>query len=122
MKWEDGRLKSGYLKKVLAMTSFCDLVIIKFPEGCRVPPHYDKLPGKAHYRINLHWRPKLGGYFKVGSPIFRFGPITFFRPDLTIHSMTEVLEGTGYMLSFGWCTNEDTPSKQQVKLTNNFAY
>lgn len=104
------------------MTTFCDLVLRKFPEGSNIPPHYHKLPGKAHYRIIIHWRPKLGGYFKVGSPIFRFGPIIFFRPDLTIHSVTKVLQGTGYMLSFGWYTDEDTLSKQQIKLAGNFAY
>ncbi len=64
--------------------------------------HVDPVPGKRHYRLNVTLvRPEGGGQFMGGAPIFSFGHLVLFRPDLHEHSMTRIYAGHCIMLSIG---------------------
>lgn len=98
MNWTKGRQGTGYLKKLLLGGAFWDLWLIKYPVGTEVPVHTDPVPGKRHYRLNV----VLWGEQKYkGDAIFKFGPVVYFRPDITPHSVSTVRR-TRYVLSLGW--------------------
>lgn len=100
-KWEPGRQGTGYEKMKLFRGRSSDGYLLRFPEGCRVPPHVDPVPGKRHYRLNVTLvRPRGGGQF-MADPIWSWGPIVFFRPDIQEHSMSRIYEGSCLMLSIG---------------------
>ncbi len=101
-RWQAGRQGTGYEKLQLFHGRSSDAYLLRFPEGCRVPPHVDPVPGKRHYRLNVTLvRPEGGGQFMGGDPIFSFGCLVLFRPDLHEHSMTRIYAGHCIMLSIG---------------------
>jgi hypothetical protein len=110
MKWEPGRQGTGYLKKLLAQGKAWDCWLLKYPPWSKIPWHTDPVTkGLKHYRINLVlWGPQS---FRADTPpIFKYGPLVFFRPDTTLHKV----KGTNqvrYVLSFGWVTKDLTSSK-----------
>jgi hypothetical protein len=105
-KWQKGRQQTGYQKMLLAGTLWpikFDLYLLKFPEGCEVPPHTDNVEGGKHYRLNIVLKQaKYGGEFICKTPIFCSNRIKLFRPDVCEHSVTKVVSGNRYLLSLGW--------------------
>jgi hypothetical protein len=105
-KWQKGRQKTGYEKMLLAGAIWpikFDVYLLKFPEGCEVPPHTDKVDSGRHYRLNVILKKaKSGGEFICSSPIYSNRRIKFFRPDVCEHSVTKVISGNRYLLSIGW--------------------
>jgi hypothetical protein len=98
MKWEEGRLGSGYFKKKLAEWKFFDMYLLKFPKGISVPEHRDKVPNKRHYRLNILLKGT--DTFKSENVIFKLGRIVLFRPDLSKHSLDQVPDNV-YLFSLG---------------------
>ena len=105
-KWQKGRQKTGYEKMLLAGAMWpikFDVYLLKFPEGCEVPPHIDEVTDGRHYRLNIVLKQaKLGGEFICKSPIYCSKRIKFFRPDICEHSVTQVISGNRYLLCIGW--------------------
>lgn len=107
MKWEQGRQGTGYKKLCLFLIGSTRLggvdgYLLRYDKGDSIPVHTDPVTGKRHFRLNIELkRAKLGGQLYVENPIFRLGPITLFRSDLSRHSVGLVEEGTRYVLSFG---------------------
>ena len=123
-EWTEGRRKSKYNKlpllllgygKPMPFIGFLDCYILKFGPGGRVNPHQDPVIVEqddgtndyyAHHRLNIIVKKsRQGGEFVCfDGPHKQFlnGRIHFFRSDLCIHSVTEVTEGTRYVLSVGW--------------------
>lgn len=105
-KWEKGRQKTGYDKMLLCGALWpvkFDMYLLRFPEGCEVPPHKDTVLNGCHYRLNVVLKKaKVGGDFICENPIFESSRIKFFRPDKSSHSVTNVQKGNRYLLSVGW--------------------
>lgn len=106
LKWEIGRQKSGYDKMLLATGLWplpFDFYVLRFPTGSKIEPHVDEVQEKKHFRLNIVMiKAKNGGEFVCDNPIFETSRIKFFRPDISRHSVTEVISGTRYVLSIGW--------------------
>lgn len=104
--WQKGRQQTGYDKMLLATAIWpikFDCYLLKFPEGCEVPPQKDNVQGGKHYRLNIVLKEaSMGGEFVCHSPIYCTRRIKFFRPDLCEHSVTKVVTGHRYLLSIGW--------------------
>lgn len=107
-QWQQGRQQSGYHKMLLAGVHWpvkFDVYLLKFPEGCEVPPHTDKVDKGKHYRLNIVLKQaKQGGDFVCKTPIYCSQRIKLFRPDLCEHAVTKVIAGQRYLLSIGWVT------------------
>lgn len=107
MKWEQGRQGTGYKKHKFFQfgNSFLggmDLYLLKYEKGDSIPPHTDPVFGMRHFRLNIELKSaKTGGQLFIDNPILRFGPIAFFRSDLSTHSVHLVEKGTRYVLSLG---------------------
>lgn len=105
MKWDKGRQNSGYLKfKVFSSKKLLmDCYILKFPTNSIIKPHKDKVEFGKHYRLNIVLTPFFkGGKFKIEKNIFKIPNFLYlFRPDKYIHSVSEITNGTRYVLSFG---------------------
>ena len=105
-RWKQGRQKSGYHKMLLARAIWpikFDLYLLKFPEGCELPPHQDEVDHGKHYRLNIVLKnAKEGGDFICKSPIYSNHRVYFFRSDISEHSVSKVITGNRYLLSLGW--------------------
>jgi hypothetical protein len=110
MRWIPGRQSSGYDKLPLFVSTRlkCDLYLLRFREGSFIDWHQDPVPGRRHYRANWFLRhARRGGHFECeGAPLVDWPFLQVFRPDLPRHRVGEVLEGTRYVLSFGWALPE----------------
>ncbi len=106
LRWQRGRQGTGYDKLLLLATPFVipfDLYLLRFPDGTEIPPHRDPVTSKRHYRLNIVlMRPRAGGEFICANPIFETKRIKLFRPDVSLHSVTQVQGGSRYVLSLGW--------------------
>jgi hypothetical protein len=105
--WETGRQNTGYDKLRLLPEQFflpIDCYLLRFPEGCNVPPHTDPVKeGYNHFRVNLILKKAdNGGEFVTTDAILDWPRLKFFRPDICEHSVTEVKSGVRYLLSIGW--------------------
>lgn len=105
--WKQGRQSSGYSKISLIQAMWpipFDLYLLKFPEGSQIPEHVDKVDeGFRHYRLNIILKKSLsGGEFMAEKSIINRTRIKFFRPDISKHSVTKVVGGSRYVLSFGF--------------------
>lgn len=105
-RWKVGRQNTGYEIFTLIYSKLLklDCYIIRYRKGASIPAHQDKVDEEhKHYRLNIELLPaKKGGELVCAHSLFRWGPINFFRPDEVIHAVTEVEEGTRYVLSIGW--------------------
>ena len=110
INWTPGRQDTGYFKKTIAMGSFWDVHLLKFPTGSYAPQHTDLVPGKRHYRLNIILGRRLsGGSFVGESVIFNWcDRVIFFRSD-SPHMVTHVWSGTRYLLSFGFALAQKSP-------------
>lgn len=111
-RWQRGRQKTGYEKMLLAGLRWpvmFDLYLLRFPEGCEVPPHTDKVANGKHYRLNIVLKKaESGGEFLCATPIYCSKRIKLFRPDACKHEVTKVLKGNRYLLSVGWVIRSKT--------------
>ena len=105
-RWQKGRQKSGYEKMLLARAWWplkFDVYLLKFPQGCEVPKHTDKVTAGRHYRLNIILKQaRCGGQFVCKTPIYSSKRIKLFRPDISEHAVTKVTLGNRYLLSIGW--------------------
>lgn len=106
--WQPGRQGSGYdIFTLLWSTRLrMDCYLIRYREGASIGPHRDPvLPGEKHWRLNLIvWPARKGGVLACERSILRLGPLNLFRPDLALHSVSEVKRGTRIVFSVGWKT------------------
>ena len=80
-----------------------DSYLIRYPEGSAIPPHIDKVESGRHYRLNIILKsPASGGEFICKDPLFATSRVKFFRPDISEHSVTQVVGGSRYVFSLGW--------------------
>lgn len=101
--WRLGRQGTGYQKLLVAQGSWWDCWLLKYAPGTMIPLHTDPVAGKRHYRLNVILKNASGGHFSAcDPPLFRWGRIILFRPDINEHMVTEVYEGTRLVLSIGW--------------------
>jgi hypothetical protein len=109
-KWQYGRQKTGYDVMTFINNKLLkfDCHLIRYKVGASIPPHRDPAGrGKRHFRLNIEiWRAKEGGELVCKESIFRTKRVNLFRPDLTVHSVTEVKQGIRYVLSIGWVLKE----------------
>jgi hypothetical protein len=105
-RWQRGRQGTGYDKMLLLTAPWplpFDSYLIRYPEGSEIPPHTDSVTLGRHYRLNIILKsPKSGGEFICATPLFATKRIKLFRPDACPHSVTRVVGGSRYVLSFGW--------------------
>ncbi|HEX9391089.1 MAG TPA: hypothetical protein VF928_07235 [Usitatibacteraceae bacterium] len=105
-RWQRGRQGTGYDKMLLLTAPWpipFDSYLIRYPEGSQVPPHKDPVEKGRHYRLNVILKaPRSGGEFICTSPLFATSRVKLFRPDQCEHSVTKVVGGSRYVLSFGW--------------------
>lgn len=103
-RWTDGRQGSGY--KILYLWNFIfDFVIIRYPVGSYINPHTDPVDKGRHHRINVQLKsPKEGGEFScdIKHVVVKFPRFVWFRPDIGVHSVTEVKGSERWMFSIGW--------------------
>lgn len=106
MKWEQGRHKSGYFKKLLCTGKFplpFDMYLLKFTEGSEIKTHVDEVSKGKHFRLNIILKKAVhGGEFLCDDAIIELGRVKLFRPDISLHRVTKVIKGTRYVLSIGW--------------------
>lgn len=110
--WREGRQKTGYERMKIFAFSWpfhMDCYILRIRPGGFIKEHVDpmigKWRGKKHYRLNvIAQKPESGGLFVInGKSIFNTSRFKFFRPDVYIHSVTEVMgKRARYVLSFGF--------------------
>jgi hypothetical protein len=105
-RWQRGRQASGY-DKMLLLTGYWplpfDMYLLRFPTGSEIPPHVDQVASGRHFRLNLLLRrAKSGGEFICQDPLYQSRRIKYFRPDISQHSVSKVLEGSRLLLSIGW--------------------
>lgn len=108
LKWERGRQDGGYDKLLILSSAIIpfDIWLLRFPKGARIDEHVDPVDAEFnHYRMNVIVKPtKRGGEFRVTKAIINWRFLKLFRPDVSPHSVTQVDEGTRYVLSIGWLT------------------
>lgn len=106
LKWSNGRQNTGYDKITFLSLKFFipfDLHLLRFKKGSFIPNHIDSVDYGKHYRLNIIIKnAKIGGDFICKNPIFETKRIKFFRPDISEHSVTEVISGNRYVISFGF--------------------
>jgi|APGre2960657468_1045069.scaffolds.fasta_scaffold78233_2 hypothetical protein len=108
-KWQLGRQNSGYRKMLLAESKrfMFDCWLIDIQTGVEIREHTDPVPkGFTHHRINMVLiKPKYGGNAQkiVDFRIIDLPRIYYFRPDIEMHRVCEVLGGRMLILSIGWC-------------------
>lgn len=101
LDWQPGRQQEGYYTLKLFSWWRVDAYIIKCCHNVAIKEHYDKVPNKRHFRINLTFKGKDNFYVvPPNKPFFQKFRLTFFRPDVCCHGTTE---GDAWkMLSFGF--------------------
>lgn len=107
LKWKKGRQDSGYDKMLLAQSMFplpFDLWLLRYKEGAHIDWHTDPVNMGKHYRLNVVLKKaKEGGEFlTTKEPILNHALAVLFRPDKDLHKVSEIVEGTRYVLSLGW--------------------
>lgn len=105
-RWQTGRQQTGYQKMLLASGSRLikfDMYLLKFDEGHEIPPHKDQVDTGRHFRLNIVLRhPKQGGDFNCENTLFETRSIKLFRPDISEHSVSKIIQGKRYVFSLGW--------------------
>ena len=106
LRWRSGRQASGYEKMLLLANPFLlpfDCYLLRFRAGSAIPEHTDPVDARRHYRLNVVVRrAERGGEFQCRDPIYASSRIKLFRPDVSPHSVTPVIDGVRYVLSVGW--------------------
>ena len=109
LRWTKGRQETGYEKMQLAIAKWpkpFDVYLRRFHPGYDIPPHTDKVKEGEHYRINIILKnAKKGGQFICKEPLYESKWIKYFRPDISEHQVTKIIEGKRYVFSLGWVQN-----------------
>lgn len=103
--WIPGRQGTGYFKFKIFSFICVDAYILKYPTNAFISYHYDKVPGKKHYRLNIRLPFGVGGHLRIRGRNSNLHEIALFRPDIDEHKVTKVRKGTVYALSFGFTRN-----------------
>ncbi len=110
LRWVEGRQGGGYRKLFLGgIPDFCDCYLLHMPEGSEIEPHKDYFVGKAHHRVNIIIKaPRISGWFfaRGAHSTWLRGRVIRFRPDLVVHEVSRVEQGSRWVLSFGWVTGK----------------
>ena len=105
-RWQIGRQLSGYDKMLLLWSILplpFDIYLIRYRVGSYIKPHIDQVEKGKHYRLNIVLKQsEIGGEFVCNDCIINTKRIKLFRPDVNEHSVTELKEGSRYILSIGW--------------------
>ena len=105
-RWRSGRQETGYEKMLILVNPFIipfDFYLLRFRTGAEIPEHTDPVSDKKHYRLNVVLKhAREGGEFVCSNPIYESNRIKLFRPDVSAHSVTKIIDGTRYVLSVGW--------------------
>lgn len=115
-EWRLGRQKTGYWSFLLFFNPFLipfHIVLLYYPKGSYVPWHYDKVPGKRHYRLNILFKSAFKGGFCIleQRTIWSLGyRVRLFRPDINKHVVFPIKEGTRWVFSIGWVLKDATES------------
>jgi hypothetical protein len=111
-RWQRGRQGTGYDKMLLLTAPWpipFDSYLIRYPEDSAIPPHVDQVKSGRHFRLNIILKsPKSGGEFICKDPLFATSRIKLFRPDVSEHSVTQVVGGSRYVFSLGWVLGKNT--------------
>ena len=106
LKWQPGRQGSGYDKLLIATARWpvpWDCYLIRYREGSLISYHTDPVDKKKHFRLNvIVKRAERGGEFYCERAILVSKRIILFRPDISIHAVAKVIEGSRYVFSIGW--------------------
>jgi hypothetical protein len=117
-KWRKGRQGTGYEIFPILFCDFLkiDLYIVRYKKGSHIPWHFDPVEPKwEHHRLNIIFKDcAVGGKFLFDSRavhlvkqgIFCKIRWTKFRPDQVEHMVTEVIEGSRTVISFGYVKKE----------------
>lgn len=98
MKWERGRVGTGYWKlRLWLLGRHSDAYLIYCPPGASVPWHQDRVRGRSHWRANL----RLWGEdnFEAKGPWVDLGRLHIFRSDF-YHQVRKV-KGRRLVFSVG---------------------
>ena len=105
-RWQSGRQNPHYKKMFIFGNPFIvpfDIYLLKFEPGSEIQPHTDQVDSGRHFRLNLIVRhPKEGGDFHCDETIYESRSLKIFRPDISEHSVSQILAGTRYVVSIGW--------------------
>jgi hypothetical protein len=107
MGWVKGRQGTGYEKFKLFQFLNMDCYILRYKVGDSIPWHTDPVPNRKHYRLNIILKNAVkGGELLIKNPGQFFAqevtyPIMLFRSDIVEHCVSEVKDGTRYVLTFG---------------------
>jgi len=113
IRWQPGRQGTGYFKLKLLESQRLqfDCYILKYPSGEMVPSHKDRVAtGWRHFRLNIVLKKAIeGGFFYYSnSRTWHVGRrVVLFRPDITLHRVSEIKKGTRYVLSIGWLRHDN---------------
>lgn len=106
LRWQPCRGVNGCSKMLLLGAAFpipFDCYLFRYLDGAAVSPHRDPLESGRHYRLNVVLRRSpSGGEFVCSETIFSSPRVKLFRPDVSLHSVSEVRGGSRYVLSLGW--------------------
>lgn len=108
LKWQNGRQNSGYDTLRLLQGKNFDFYLLRFRQGSSIKWHVDPVEaGMRHFRLNLFVKPaEIGGEFRSNGSIIKNRFFCLFRPDIHRHSVTPIIKGTRYVLSFGFVLKE----------------
>ncbi len=80
-----------------------DIYLLRFLRGQGIPPHTDQVQSGKHYRLNLVIKAaRSGGEFYCSHPIYESKRVKLFRSDISEHGVSEVTQGSRYVVSIGW--------------------
>lgn len=85
-----------------------DCYLLYYPVGSHIDTHTDPVPnGYEHHRLNVVLKEcEVGGYFYKYEPQNltweSVAKVVKFRPDIEPHGVTEVQNGSRWVLSIGW--------------------
>lgn len=104
--WGVDSYNTGYkiFTLIYSMRLGIDCYLFYFPTGSYIPKHKDPNKFGKQYRFNIIIKKaKKGGEFLCKKNIFSINNrIYFFRADKEYHKVTKVIEGSRFVLSFGF--------------------
>jgi hypothetical protein len=81
----------------------CDCFLLRYETGAEVLAHRDPAQAGRHYRLNIVLkRPRRGGEFVCADVVVDWPRVKLFRPDVSEHHVTRIVEGSRWVLSIGW--------------------
>lgn len=110
LNWIPGRQGGDYWKLPVIQTKWFDTWLIKFAPGYELPPHFDPVDGKIHYRCNIRL---YGEDAYRGAYLFRFWRIIVFRAD-RLHYCIKLTKPR-MLLSIGWARDDVRTSKNEIR-------